>query len=233
VLAARQLAELGLNCETATNGLEGLQKAIVDDYLAILVDASMPVMDGNEFVRRWRDFEATRGGSRTPVIAMTAHALAGDAERFKAVGTDDYLPKPVTLAKLHGTLQKWLGDQPQARERAQAAPAIDLQGLAEMIGDQRPSSLMEMLDIFLADFATLIDGVSESLRNGGRQDLARAAHAAKSAATSACAKPLAQILGSIERQATDADLSDLEQMLADVNLEFARVQAQLAANPRL
>jgi two-component system sensor histidine kinase/response regulator len=133
VLAERQLAELGLSCETATNGLEGLEKATTGDYLVILVDASMPVMDGNEFVRRWRDFEAARGGLRTPVVAMTAHALAGDAERFKSIGTDDYLPKPVTLAKLHGTLQKWLGDQPRARERPQAAPAIDLSGLAEMI----------------------------------------------------------------------------------------------------
>jgi signal transduction histidine kinase/CheY-like chemotaxis protein/HPt (histidine-containing phosphotransfer) domain-containing protein len=236
VLAVRQLAELGLACDTAVNGLDGLEKATAGDYLAILVDASMPVMDGNEFVRRWRDFEAARGGSRTPVIAMTAHALAGDAERFKSIGTDDYLPKPVTLAKLQGTLQRWLGDQPQAGERAQAAPAapaIDLQGLAEMIGDQTPSSLMEMLDIFVADFATLMDGVSQSLRHGGRQDLARAAHAAKSAATSACAKPLAQILGSIEDQATDADLSHLEQMVADVDLEFARVQAELAANSEL
>jgi two-component system, sensor histidine kinase and response regulator len=233
VLAVRQLAELGLNSETAVNGLDGLEKATAGDYVAILVDASMPVMDGNEFVRRWRDFETARGGLRTPVIAMTAHALAGDAERFKSIGTDDYLPKPVTLAKLRGTLQKWLGDEPQADERAQAAPAIDLQGLAEMIGDQSPSSLMEMLDIFVADFATLMAGVSQSLRQGGRQDLARAAHAAKSAATSACAKPLAQILGSIEQQASDADLSHLEQMLADVNVEFARVQAELAANSEL
>ena len=122
----------------------------------------------------------------------------------------------------------------RAAQAAPAAPAIDLQGLAEMIGDQTPSSLMEMLDIFVADFATLMDGVSQSLRHGGRQDLARAAHAAKSAATSACAKPLAQILGSIEQQqATDADLSHLEQMLADVTLGFARVQAELAANSEL
>jgi HPt (histidine-containing phosphotransfer) domain-containing protein len=92
---------------------------------------------------------------------------------------------------------------------------------------------MEMLEIFLADFAGLMDGVSQSLRNGERQDVARAAHAVKSAATSACAKPLAQILDSIERQATDADLSHLEQMLAGVSLEFSRVQAQLAADARL
>ncbi len=234
VLAARQLTHLGLDCETATNGLEGLSKATAHDYLAILVDASMPVMDGNEFVRRWRDHEATRGGPRTPVIAMTAHALAGDAERFKSVGTDDYLPKPVTLAKLQATLQKWLGDQPPVRAQAQTKPAIDLEGLADMIGDPHPSSLMEMLYIFLADFPALMAGVSNALGNGvGRQDLARAAHAAKSAATSACAKPLAQMLAAIEQQAADADLSRLEQMLADVQVEFARIQTELAANATL
>lgn len=239
VLAARQLAELGLDCETATNGLEGLEKAMANDYVVILVDASMPVMDGNEFVRRWRDFETARGNSRTPVIAMTAHALAGDAERFKAAGTDDYLSKPVTLAKLERTLQKWLSDQPKTNgraptapdgEQAPMAPAVDLHELAEMIGDQDTSSLSEMLDVFLSDFPALMAGVSESLRNGDRQDLSRAAHAAKSAATSACAKRLAQLLASIEHQASNADFRDLEKMLSDVNVEFERVQAQLAAS---
>lgn len=77
-------------------------------------------------------------------------------------------------------------------------------------------------------------GVSNALGNGvGRQDLARAAHAAKSAATSACAKPLAQMLAAIEQQAADADLSRLEQMLADVQVEFARIQTELAANATL
>src|SRR5262249_36757412 len=91
VLATRQLRQLGLASDTAQDGREGLDKAAGDRYATILVDDQMPVMDGAEFIRRWRAFEAANGRSRTPVIAMTAHAQVGDRERYLSIGADDYL----------------------------------------------------------------------------------------------------------------------------------------------
>ena len=109
-LTMRQLRRFGFACETAENGQIGLDKAAAKDYRLIFADGSMPVMDGLDFARHFRELEARRGGRRTPIVAMTAHALAGDAQRFLDSGMDDYLAKPVVLRKLQAMLQKWLGD---------------------------------------------------------------------------------------------------------------------------
>ena len=75
--------------ETGTEALAGLSLAKPD---LVLLDISLPGMDGLEVLRRLRDDEATR---RLPVIALTAHAMAGDRERFLGAGFDGYLTKPI------------------------------------------------------------------------------------------------------------------------------------------
>jgi CheY-like chemotaxis protein len=241
VLATRQLQQLGLASDTAADGQEGLEKAAARSYSAILIDDSMPVMDGAEFMRRWREFEAERGRPRTPLIAMTARAQVGEAERYLSLGADDYLPKPVTLSKLDATLKKWLdpasgerqGEAPAAIERnartRNGSQAVDLDALAETIGDADPATLREMMEVFLADFPELMARVLRSVGSGGGAELARAAHAAKSAAGSACAKPLSALLGAIEDRAARPLDGELKALLAEAESEFARVQSELGA----
>ncbi|HEY2033025.1 MAG TPA: ATP-binding protein [Rhizomicrobium sp.] len=228
MLAARQLQHLGLRCDSASDGSEGLAKASAGSYSAILVDGSMPTMDGSEFIRRWRALEASKGSMRLPVIAMTAHTLVGDAERFLSLGADDYLPKPVTMNRLYATLRRWLPDRPVDDLDIPPAPALDFAKLADLIGDSSPAALREMLDIFAADFPALLSRVVETARDAQRQELKNAAHAAKGAAGSACAFPLGQVLESIEDLAQTADIAQLRQLAADARSEFVRVQSELA-----
>jgi CheY-like chemotaxis protein len=75
--------------ETGTEALAGLSSTPPD---LVLLDISLPGMDGVEVLRRLRDAEATKD---LPVIALTAHAMAGDRERFLGAGFDGYLTKPI------------------------------------------------------------------------------------------------------------------------------------------
>ena len=75
--------------ETGPDAVDGLARRPVD---LVLLDISLPGMDGIEVLRRLRDERAT---CRLPIIALTAHAMAGDRERFMAAGFDDYLTKPI------------------------------------------------------------------------------------------------------------------------------------------
>ena len=237
MLASRQLVQLGLACDVALDGGEGLEKAFANKYAAILVDGSMPVVDGAEFIRRWRAREKEQNAGRTPLIAMTAHTLVSDAQRFLSLGADDYLPKPVTLRSLHGALSRWLSVPLREEDRPPVSPlkpgpsasALDLRKLAETVGSSEPAVLAELLGAFLLDFPFLIGRVADATFRADRQELARAAHAAKSAAGSACAPALERLLHSIETQAATGGLEQLQFALTQAESEFAEIQSLLAS----
>ena len=103
-----QLSTLGYEIETAENGVEGLSKWKDGRYDLVLTDCHMPEMDGFELTRKLRKLESTEGRTRGPVIAITANAMPGEAERCVKEGMDDYLLKPVRLDELSDTLRKWI-----------------------------------------------------------------------------------------------------------------------------
>jgi signal transduction histidine kinase/DNA-binding response OmpR family regulator len=112
-VAHHQLARLGYRVIEAENGRDALTRAAAAGPDAILMDIEMPVMDGYEATRRLRDAE--RGTARVPVIALTAHAIAGYRERVVRAGMDDYLTKPLRREELDATLRRLLrppGDVP-------------------------------------------------------------------------------------------------------------------------
>jgi CheY-like chemotaxis protein len=77
-------------------------------YDLVFMDCHMPVMDGFEATRRIREDEHASGG-HTPIVALTADALAGDRERCLESGMDDYLTKPVSSASLAAMVERWTG----------------------------------------------------------------------------------------------------------------------------
>ncbi|MEM6708593.1 MAG: ATP-binding protein [Pseudomonadota bacterium] len=100
-LIARKLLErLGCTVIEAVDGTEAVQRMQDERIDLVLMDVSMPEMDGPEATRAIRDEEARSGSPRVPIVALTAHAMAGDRERFLAAGMDDYLTKPIDGQRL-------------------------------------------------------------------------------------------------------------------------------------
>jgi two-component system, cell cycle response regulator DivK len=100
-MLSRRLQRNGYEVAIAVDGAEGVEMARSDPPDLILMDMSLPVLDGWEATRRLKSDEATR---RIPVIALTAHAMAGDRERAMEVGCDDYDTKPIELPRLLGKI---------------------------------------------------------------------------------------------------------------------------------
>ncbi|MEO6967792.1 MAG: ATP-binding protein [Rhodanobacteraceae bacterium] len=107
-VARRLLERLGLRVELAGNGAEALDKIARQTFDLVLMDCQMPVLDGYSATRRLRERERQQTVPRLPVIAMTAHAMAGDRERCLDSGMDDYLTKPLDRSLLADTLARWL-----------------------------------------------------------------------------------------------------------------------------
>jgi two-component system cell cycle response regulator DivK len=107
----RRLERKGYDVVIAVDGAEGVSTARSVAPSIILLDMSLPVLDGWEVARRLKAGEDTRS---IPIIALTAHAMAGDRERAVAAGCDDYDTKPIDLSRLLGKVEALLSGRAQA-----------------------------------------------------------------------------------------------------------------------
>jgi two-component system, cell cycle response regulator DivK len=100
-MLSRRLSRNGYEVFLAMDGQQGADMAMSEQPDLILMDMSLPVIDGWEATRRIKANDATR---RIPVIALTAHAMAGDREKAMEVGCEDYDTKPVEMSRLLGKI---------------------------------------------------------------------------------------------------------------------------------
>lgn len=108
-----------LDLTFAKNGDEACKLFRDRSFDLILMDISMPVMDGIEATQCIRDVEKAEQVKATPIVAVTAHTLETDVKRFMDVGIDDYVSKPLRLKKLKSTVAKWLTPQDEREEEEQ------------------------------------------------------------------------------------------------------------------
>ncbi len=104
-MLSRRLARRGFEVVTAEDGAQGVDLARSAAPDLVLLDMSLPVVDGWEAARRIR---ADAGSSAVPIIALTAHAMSGDREKALAAGCDDYDTKPIDLPRLLGKIEALL-----------------------------------------------------------------------------------------------------------------------------
>ena len=107
-MLSRRLERRGYEVVIATDGAQGVNLTKEQKPDLILMDMSLPVMDGWEATRRIKSDEEVKD---IPVIALTAHAIAGDREKALAAGCDEYESKPVKFPRLLAKIKEFLGEE--------------------------------------------------------------------------------------------------------------------------
>jgi CheY-like chemotaxis protein len=105
-MLSRRLGRKGYEVEVAVDGRAGLERALAGGFDLVLMDMSLPELDGWEATKQIR---SDPRGASIPIIALTAHAMPGDREKALAAGCDDYDSKPVEFERLLGKIQGRLG----------------------------------------------------------------------------------------------------------------------------
>jgi len=109
LVAVGLLQSLGYAVEAVEDGRQAVEAAGRERYDLVLMDLHMPELDGFAATAAIRRAEEEQGGGQhVPIVALTADALAGDAEKSLAAGIDDYLAKPVTRERLAAVLERWV-----------------------------------------------------------------------------------------------------------------------------
>ena len=160
LVLGRQLDALGYAIEHAGNGREALEKWKSRRFGIVITDCHMPEMDGYELAASIRALEAARGAARMPIIACTANALEGEAAKCFAAGMDDYVAKPIELAKLQAKLDRWLPIPSQPPGPAADGSLLDGSVLAGISGGDAAAERDILLDLRgynLEDRRTLLD----------------------------------------------------------------------------
>ncbi len=237
LVAEGVLRRLGYDVVLADNGAAGVAALAdaPDGFDVILMDCQMPVMDGFDATRAIRAMQ--RGsGVRTPVVAMTAAAIADERERCLAAGMDDFLSKPVDVDLLEATLARWVPERPAPVAPApepvepEASPAA--RRLRELIDrDGIPRELVaRMIERFVPTATATAERLREAAAAGDPAAVAREAHALRGSSATLGLLALAGLCEEVERRGlagelpTDAHLPDLTLALdraADELADFA------------
>ena len=215
-VASKQLAKLGLACDLADGGGAALDLLDGRSYGALLVDISMHPMDGLELTRRVRERERAHG-RHTPIIGMTGFVADEDRRRFLAIGMDDCLSKPVVLEDLAAALGKWLAPP------ADGAQPIDMALLGDILGEEGDAEKIAWVGVFVQQFPPLIAALDTAVGGRNRTQTRDAAHAARSAASSAAARPLMELLQRLETAPPKEDWDRLQELVRATRSEFQRV----------
>jgi len=246
---ANQMTRLGYHADFAEDGVEAL--ALLEKnparYGMLLTDCHMPRLDGYDLAATIREAEAVRGGQRLPIVALTANALQGEADRCLKAGMDDYLSKPVNLPDLDDTIFKWLPRAARMRTETKIEPLADDGSPSEThtITVQStkpdcnesidPSRLMEatggnikvagtMLNKFLTSATQQLNALETAMKDGDASELKKIAHSMKGASKTVGAERLADTAHSLEQKGSAQDIDDADALLEEMSAELKNVR---------
>ncbi|HZH36111.1 MAG TPA: ATP-binding protein, partial [Flavisolibacter sp.] len=162
----------GFNYLLAENGSEAVELMKENKVDVILMDIQMPVMDGYQATCIIRDeLQIT-----TPIIAMTAHALAGEKERCMEQGINDYLPKPFSESDLLTKLGAWIKESPDTGKAECVNKVVNLDFLAKQTRNDR-AAMEEMIQLFCLQNPGDIKNLEEAIRHSDFASVYKKVHA--------------------------------------------------------
>ncbi len=254
-VALDMLDLLGSEVTLARDGREALSALEEGTFDLILMDCQMPEVDGYEATSIIRKNEADTGTPRTPIVALTAHAMQGDREECLAVGMDDYLAKPFQLQQMRTVLHRWVGHlaaaesppedplqnaggrqaETSGRRDGDQTPReddspIDPAALNELRSLQRegaPDIVAKVVGMYLEDSQALFERMREAVTAANAEALRKAAHAMKSSSANVGALRLAELCKQMETHGRAGNAHAAASLLADLEAEFTAVRAAL------
>jgi PAS domain S-box-containing protein len=236
-VAQRYLEKLGVSCDVARNGQEGIEAWHKGTYDLILMDCQMPVMDGFEATREIRRRELH--GKHVPIVALTANALASDRQNCLAAGMDEHLAKPLELAKLEECLAQFVAgqgsraaDEPKHEDTAPAvaAPAspsgeapVDLAALRDLVGDDLDFQ-RELIETFIASGDATLAQIVEALNANDLPAVRKSAHSLKGASANIRAQALSAAARELESRAAHDNAAACREQLQPLRAQFERTR---------
>jgi two-component system sensor histidine kinase/response regulator len=206
-VASELLEAAGFKVSVAGNGREAVDAALENAYDLVLMDIQMPEMDGLEATRLIRSNEHLKG---LPIVAMTAHAMAGDREKSIDAGMNDHITKPIDPEELYATLLRWIekgerviteipGRRVEAGSPADLPelPGIDVaEGLRKVAGNSRV--YLKVLMGFFSDYRDTASAVHAAVTGGRLEEAGRTAHTIRGVAGNIGARALFKTAGELE-----------------------------------
>ena len=229
-LGSRLLVRYGHDVVCVENGREAVETCERERFDVILMDVEMPVMNGFEATAAIREQERLRSGRRTPIIALTAHAMQGDRARCLDAAMDDYATKPIQPAELFATITALLdANPPEATMTTPVTtdvPVLDRTALYEQVGDEA-DLLLKVIEMFRADSIQVIAKLDAALAAQDASEVQQGAHRLKGALLTLGAKPAANVAMQLEHMGRDGDVSSGAPLLVVLRAELARLDPEL------
>ena len=202
-LAHEILSRRGHSVTVAENGREALDRLCGAIFDIVLMDVQMPEMNGLDATRAIRAGEHSTG-RHLPIVAMTAHAMAGDLERCLAAGMDEYVSKPIRAEALISHVERFA--MPTDSSSSGPAPAFNLdEALQQVDGDR--DLLAEIAAIFLSDAPAMMADVAAAVAAGDPAAVSRTAHQLKGSILAFGAAAAAAAAFSLEQSGRAGDLT--------------------------
>jgi two-component system, NarL family, sensor histidine kinase EvgS len=230
MLLMKQINALGYAAEVATDGLEAIDKWNLGGIGAVITDCHMPKLDGYGLASHIRECEGRHGHRRIPIIACTANAFGGEAERCFAAGMDDYVVKPASLDQLRQKLQHWLPLAEAPGSQASSLDPLDSAVLAEISqGDVHVER--ELLAEFRRYNVDDVRALRQAIAKDDVAGVVRASHRIQGASASIGAARLAGACEKLESAARANDWLSVRSSMNAFERELEQLQERIAAQP--
>jgi len=238
LVAQRMLEELGFNVDSATSGKEAIDAAAACDYAAILIDNQMPGMDGNDATRIIRRAEGN--AKHTPIVALTANAMASDRARAFAAGVDDYLSKPVFLEDLEGSLLRLLPDDKDAPVEVIAADLRQTNVTGDAVFDEmiveelrsvgalgEPDLFSELATQVVGQMPSWLSEIKFAAARGDIKSVRRQAHKLRGMCRQIGAERMASVCNDLESTGSASQPAEVLDGVENLRREFDSMYREL------
>jgi PAS domain S-box-containing protein len=234
-VALGMLQNLGFVADAVADGHSALRVLAEKDYDLVLMDCQMPELDGYETTERIRQPDTPVRNHAIPVIATTAHAMAGDREKCIAAGMNGYLTKPLRSDALERAIEEWTCGVAAARSHpppvsppdpplaSATTLEFDREGFVErMMGNE--SLAQRIIRGFVRDMPRQIARLAEAVQNLDGNAVRLAAHSIKGAAGNVGGLQMQEIAWKLEQSGSTGDIAAAAVALPELSLSFERTK---------